>query len=84
MGDSKQPPAKSGFLHMWTVYDHPKDAPDYYVARLWLVDGTGSHATNQAVASPNLESLRRLLASMGHIPLDRSPGDDPVIIETWI
>jgi hypothetical protein len=26
-------------LAMWTIYDHPKDFPEHFVARKWLITG---------------------------------------------
>jgi len=72
-------------LAMWTVYDHPKDYPNSFVARRWEV-GTGTEPipTDSIVISPDLKSLRGLLTEMGLTPLGRSVEDDAAIIETWI
>ena len=65
---------------VWVVYDHPRDQPDYYVARLWR----GETPTDMALIDADLERLRDTLEQMGLVHLDRMEGDDPVILETWI
>lgn len=74
----------SGMLGMVTVYDHPKDYPEHYVARqFWsgrniiLRDGIISISTS-------LEEVRRVLANCGLVKLDRNKEDDPAIVETWL
>jgi hypothetical protein len=67
-------------LDVWTVYDHPTDWPDYFVARRFEVDQpTGSLILNKA-----LSELQQDLASRGLVRLERQPADDPVILETWL
>lgn len=75
---------------VYTIYDHPKDHPDYYVLRPWdVIDGKDAPRI-----APNglpvcglfkeLESAREWCAQYGLHRLPRQPGDDPVIVETWI
>ena len=71
-------------LRVWTVYDHPKDYPDRYVARLFEVDGNGPHATGIITTSETLEDLQDELEALGLVRLMRLPEDDPVILETWL
>lgn len=76
----------SEVLEMWTVYDHPLDYPDGYMARCWLVraGGVGGvEATNRVVRSDSLAEVRGFISPGLHC-LPRSPGDDPVILETWL
>ena len=71
-------------LAMWTVYDHPRDEPDYWVARLWLVGRHGVlEATKTRFTATSLEALRAMLPSGLH-RLERDRADDPVIVETWL
>lgn len=72
--------AAKGTLTIWTVYDHPTDLPDHYVARCWAMD----QPTQYGIASDTLEALRRVLDSAGLVCLTRSENDDPVIVETWL
>jgi hypothetical protein len=71
-------------LQMWTVYDHPRDFPNSYVARCFDVDGSGPRATDNIMVSPSLDALRDMLAARGLTALCRSPEDDPKIVETWL
>lgn len=69
-------------LSMWHVYDRPKDYPTQYVARRWEVLNEPSATTDIFVAD-TLDGLRNLLPQ-GLYRLPASPGDDPVILETWV
>jgi hypothetical protein len=72
-------------LPMWTVYEHPKDYPDAYVARLFEVDADGPRATGSVIIMKNLDDLRDVLAFQLHLTcLARNDVDDPVIVETWL
>jgi hypothetical protein len=70
-------------LALWTVYDHPSDFPDRFVARLSLISRTGTVVTNETVSAATLAELRDRLPPGLH-RLDRDPSDDPVIVETWL
>jgi hypothetical protein len=68
-------------LHIWTVYDHPKDYPDSYVAREFV----GLTPTSNSLISHDLEMLRTvLLVDMQLTCLTRDLHDDPKIIEVWL
>ena len=67
-------------LKIWTIYDHPTDYPDNFVARLFLLD----KPTTYLVIASTLDDLRGAMREAGLIQLDRSPGDDPKIVETWM
>lgn len=71
---------KEGRLPIITVYDHPKDAPDDYVGRIF----DGEKPTDHAFATPHLAQLREQMRLLGLTPLPRNRQDDPVIIETWL
>jgi hypothetical protein len=66
-------------LPLITVYNSPNDFPGKYVARLWDVN----KATEYAMVKDTLQEIRAnippIMAKLLH-----SPGDDPVIIETWL
>jgi hypothetical protein len=70
-------------LPMFTVTDHPKDWPDFYVARLAL---TVPELTllPLAIMDPDLDRLRETMAALGLVCLTRDPRDDPVVVETWL
>lgn len=71
-------------LKMWTIYDHPADHPDAFVARLWEVDGSGFKAGSIVIWSADLEEMRAAMRSRGLTVLPRNPEDDAVIVETWL
>ena len=67
-------------LSLWTIYDHPSDYPDSYVARRFELD----QLTPGVVVSSDLEELRAHFIPMGLTCLTRSPEDAPQIVETWL
>lgn len=70
-------------LAMWTVYDHPIDYPDLFVARRFrIVAGLDPIAEPGVIMGATLDEVRALLPQ-GLICLGRAPGDDPAIVETW-
>ena len=72
-------------LSLWTVYDHPSDFPDTYVAREFLVTAAGLQPTASTIQNDDLAVLRTtLLADFGLCQTARAADDDPKIIETWL
>ncbi len=71
-------------LVMWTVYDHPRDYPQHFVARKWEIHPGGERMTDEILKFASLEILREVMQRKGLSRLTRSPGDDPVIVETWL
>ena len=70
-------------LPMWTVYDHPADYPDSYVARKWLTLPT-LRKTDEVIVTRTLAELRDELEDRGLVCLMRNPDDEPQIVETWL
>lgn len=70
-------------LALWVVYESPKDFPGEYVARRWLVQRGGAFPTDVHVRAPTLDGVRSLLP-VGLFRMNRSPADEPQIVETWI
>jgi hypothetical protein len=70
-------------LPIWTIYDHPSDYPDYFVARKWLAGKEGERATSELLFDADLDTLRRRLP-IGLYCMPRNEKDDPVIIECWV
>lgn len=68
-----------GMLSIWTIYDHPRDFPDNFVARAFT---TGP--TNEIILATELEQLRDAFDKAGLVCLARNPNDDPNIVETWL
>jgi hypothetical protein len=71
-------------LRIWTVYDHPRDYPDTYVACLHVVEAGGSRPTDEIIRSTDLEALRAEMLRRGLFCSPRQPGDDVKIIESWL
>lgn len=73
-------------LDMWTIYDHPTDYPDEYVARRWIVmSGGGFHGTGEVLRERSLAQLRDIMRGAFHLTcIPRHEVDDPVIVETWL
>jgi len=71
-------------LSIWTIYDHPLDFPNEYVARRFTVGANGSGPTDDILTSTSLDLLRTELAGRGLTVIDRLPGDDPKIVEVWL
>lgn len=66
-------------LQIWTVYDHPKDYPDYFIAKKFDRD----KPTQDYIADTSLTIIRDWLQRQGMTCIPRNDSDDPVIIETW-
>lgn len=64
----------------WTIYDHPRDYPDSYVARKFI----GKDPTQEHIISGDLEFLRECMSRLGLTKLNRAPQDDSVIMEIWL
>ncbi len=71
-------------LEMWTIYDHPSDAPDTFIARKWLIFAEGTAPTDQTMCEQDIEDLRKYLRAAGWHCLGRNQGDDPKIVESWV
>lgn len=67
-------------ISIWTVYDHPTDYPESFVARRFC----GIKATRDRIVVKDLEAIRKTMRALGLRCLARFPEDDPKIIETWI
>jgi len=72
-------------FNIWTLYDHPADFPDSYVARRF--SGMTGKATDQTIIG---ETPGEILVKIQAVDpnacmfIPRSPNDDPVIMGTWI
>lgn len=71
-------------LGIWTVYDHPVDMPDYYVARLFEVTAAGPVVTDQVLRAKDLAEIRVELMERGLTRLERFEQDEAHIIEVWL
>ncbi len=71
-------------LVLWTIYDHPVDYPNDFVARAHAIRRGSSEPTDQVIFAPDLEALRALLRQHGLYCLGRQADDQPQIVESWI
>lgn len=70
-------------LPSFVFYERPPQYPDHYVAVLfWTLPE--ARPTSFTVRATNVDDLRDLMESCGLVKLDRSPEDDPLIMETWL
>lgn len=74
---------KSKPFVVYCVYENPADFPGKFVARRWV--GMDPDYAPAAV-SDTLEGVHRILMEIDPnlIRAERNPGDDPVIVETWL
>jgi hypothetical protein len=75
----------SNSLALWTIYDHPRDYPNHFVARKFVVGASGSMVvTSEVIVADEANALRQIMLKRGLTCLSRDPRDDPKILETWI
>lgn len=67
-------------LQIWVVYDHPSDFPNNFVARCFI----NNVPTTSIMVCPDLGKIQDQMVEMGLVKLMPMPGDDPVILETWL
>lgn len=67
-------------LRSWVIYDHPKDHPDYFIARLWK----NNEPTTNYIASTSYEVIEQQMLKYGFVKLQSHESDDPVIMEVWL
>jgi len=70
-------------LHMWTLYDHPRDHPDAFVARRHIIVAGATAPTPDMFVADSLAELRALLPP-GLVCVPRSALDEPSIVESWL
>ena len=75
----------------WTIYDHPRDFPDDFVARKWTaINGEVRAWPHAYFNDPDIDRVRayvrRAIQITGFAPVcfERMPKDDPVIVEVWV
>ena len=72
-------------LEIWTVYDHPDDFPDLFVARKYEIERGGKPvATDAVMKATSLKDLRMILETWQLVPVPRQENDDPKIVESWM
>lgn len=76
---TETPEYKLPALPLWVIYDHPRDMPNYFVARMWLTD----RPTETFETGKSLEEVRSKLP-LNLSRLERHQNDDPVVVEVWL
>lgn len=74
---------RADVLNLWTIYDKPADYPLGFAARRFEIQGGHAVATLDARYGPDLDSVRRQIPGDLY-RIERSDGDDPCIVETWL
>ncbi len=71
-------------LRMFVIYERPRDAPDHFVVREWVITAgvLGAKRNAHAMVS-SLEEARRSVPD-GLVRTDRRPEDDSCIVEIWL
>lgn len=75
-----------GVLSIWTVYDHPADFPNSYVARRFEVGkhSRGIPTVTTDIVQGELQIIRESFRHCGLTCLQRDDSDEPQIIESWL
>lgn len=71
-------------LSTLTIYDSPRDCHGRWVVRECHIGPGTLRMAPIAFVFGSLNAARRWCVSSGLIRLPREPGDDTVIVETWI
>jgi hypothetical protein len=71
-------------LCTYTIYDHPLDCPEKFVVRQFVVATGPDPVPGPIVAETETLAEAREAIPRGLICFPRQPGDDPVIVETWL
>ena len=66
-------------LELWTIYKHPEDYPDKFVARKFILD----KPTEDILIGNSLQEVRNMLPK-GFTRFERNPNDVLSIVETWL
>jgi hypothetical protein len=70
-------------MDIWTIYNHPTDYPDNFVARRYVIENGIITATSEVRLADTLDGIRQKLP-MGLYCFSRQFDDDPNIVESWV
>jgi hypothetical protein len=70
-------------LYTYAIYWNPSDHPGKFVVRRFESTAGKVRASNVATIHETIDGAR-LSLPLGLACLQRSPNDDPVIVETWL
>jgi hypothetical protein len=73
-----------GKLNIWTVYDHPKDFPQGYIARRFEIGHGPLPIVTDDTVKGSLSVIRESFELCGLYRLSCNVSDEPHIIETWL
>lgn len=71
-------------LVMYTVYDHPRDEPDWYVVRRWTSTAKSFDMEEIVLKVKTLEEVNRWAGERCLGFMARHPNDDPCIVGVWL
>jgi hypothetical protein len=74
-------------LVMWTVYDHPTDYPEWFVARKFEITRQGPVTGDSVILATTLTEARDMIYLMdpnASSCLPRYDNDHPNVVETWL
>jgi hypothetical protein len=73
-------------LAMYTIFRNPSDHPGRYVVRRFLIAGSADPVPDPEpmFIGGSLEAAREAIPLESDFCLNRSPGDAPSIVETWL
>lgn len=74
-------------MQSYTIYFSPTDYPGKYVIRRFdIVRGQTGPVPREAAIAESLAHARLAISLLnpGAVCFERSPGDDPNIVETWL
>lgn len=74
-------------LTFWTIYDHPKDYPNQFIARASYLNRAGKLVITQSIIlGETLEEVREQVQKQDPFltRMARDKNDDPVIVEVWL
>jgi hypothetical protein len=75
---------KAAGLDIWTICERPSDFPGCFTARCHSVTSEGSQPTDHLLVAEDIDTLRKEMIRRGLTCISREPGDDPVIVESWL
>lgn len=73
----------SELMPLITVYDHPKDYPEHFIARIWHIGDGKVFPTDMVMIAETIEEIRAGIPAR-FTRLNRDAHDDETIMETWI
>jgi hypothetical protein len=71
------------FLVMWVVTWNPSDYPRQAAVRPRYIAAGADHGLQAVLLADSLDAVREQLP-LGLTKMDRSPNDDPRIVEIWV